>query len=72
MIIKEIRALTGLSQVKFGKLYDIPPHTIENWEMGTRRPPEYLLKLLERAVREDFEATGKQTEANSKQIQSKA
>ena len=72
MIIREIRALTGLSQVKFGKMYDIPPHTIENWEMGTRRPPEYLLKLLERAVMEDFEATGKQIEANGKQIPSKA
>lgn len=72
MTIREIRALTGLSQVKFGTKYHIPPHTIENWEMGTRRPPEYLLKLLERAVRDDFEATGKQTEANGKQLPSKA
>ena len=51
---KEIRALTGLSQKKFGDLYRIPLRTIQNWEQGTNEAPEYVLLLLERAVREDF------------------
>lgn len=55
MTIKEIRSLAGLSQAKFGEKYEIPKRTIEEWEAGRRKPPEYLLKLLERAVREDFE-----------------
>ena len=55
MTIKEIRSITGLSQAKFGAEYEIPKRTIEDWETGRRKPPEYLLKLLERAVREDFE-----------------
>lgn len=55
MKIKEVRALTGLSQAKFGAKYGIPKRTIEDWESGRRKPPEYLLKLLERAVKEDFE-----------------
>ena len=52
--MKHIRALTGLSQAKFGKLYHIPTRTIEEWEAGRRNPPEYVKRLLERVVREDF------------------
>lgn len=56
MTIKEIRALTGLSQTKFGNQYGIPMRTIQDWEAGARKPPEYVVKLLERVVKEDFEA----------------
>lgn len=55
MTIKEIRSLTSLSQAKFGEKYEIPKRTIEEWETGRRKPPEYLVKLLERVVREDYE-----------------
>ena len=51
---KEIRSITGLSQKKFGDLYSIPLRTIQNWEQETNEAPEYVLLLLERAVREDF------------------
>ncbi len=54
MTIKEIRELTGLSQAKFGEKYNIPKRTIENWESGNRKPPEYLPDLLERVVRADY------------------
>ena len=54
MTIKEIRLITGLSQVKFGELYHIPRRTIEDWERGINAPPEYLVELLERAVTQDF------------------
>lgn len=54
MTIKELRQRTGLSQKKFGDLYDIPLRTVQNWEGGVNIPPEYLVKLLERAVMEDF------------------
>lgn len=55
MTIKEIRALTGMSQAKFAKKYEIPQRTLESWEMGDRNPPEYVLKMLERIVLEDIE-----------------
>ena len=55
MTIKEIRSITGLSQAKFGDEYEIPKRTIEDWETGRRKPPEYLLRLLERVVKEDFD-----------------
>lgn len=52
--ICELRELTGLSQRKFGDLYGIPLRTIQNWECNERKPPEYVLKLLNRVVEMDF------------------
>ena len=59
MTIKEIRNVTGLSQVDFGKKYDIPLPTIKKWESNInnqnyRECPIYVKKLLERAVLEDY------------------
>ena len=54
MTIKEIRTLTGLSQVKFCKQYEIPRRTLENWESKKSPAPIYTLKLLERVVKEDY------------------
>ena len=58
MSMKEIRAMTGLSIINFSILYHIPPRTIEHWESQSeksrRKCPDYVLELLERAVREDF------------------
>lgn len=54
MTIKEIRALTGLTQVEFAKKYEIPIHTLTNWEQGIRKCPQYVLDLLEFKVREDL------------------
>ncbi|MCI8364943.1 MAG: helix-turn-helix domain-containing protein [Eubacterium sp.] len=56
--IKEIRAWTDLSQEKFSQKYKIPKRTIENWETGKRNPPEYVMYLLERVVKEEFKEKG--------------
>jgi len=53
--ILELRKLTGLSQKAFGKKYGIPWRTIQNWEGGTSTPPEYVIELLKRAVKGEFE-----------------
>ena len=45
--IKELRASTGLSQAKFAKLLEIPTRTIEDWESGRHKPPEYVIKLID-------------------------
>ncbi len=54
MNIKEIREFTGLGPAQFAKKYEIPYRTIHDWETGKSKPPEYVLKLLERVVREDI------------------
>lgn len=51
--VKALRAMLGLSQVKFAKRYGIPRRTVENWESGATIPPDYVLAMLERIVTED-------------------
>lgn len=48
--IRDIRAETGLSQVKFGEAFAIPRRSIENWESGTTDAPPYISLLLAHAV----------------------
>nr|DAH24641.1 MAG TPA: putative transcriptional regulator [Caudoviricetes sp.] len=47
--IKAIRASTGLTQKEFEKAFGIPSRTYEAWEMGERKPPQYVIRLLEMA-----------------------
>ena len=54
MEVKELRMLSGLSQQAFSEKYGIPKRSIENWEGGKRNPPEYVVNLLERVVKEDI------------------
>ena len=51
MDIKEIRELAGLTQASFAKKYHIPLGTLRHWEAGERKPPTYVLYLLERCER---------------------
>lgn len=46
--MKEFRKSTGLSQSQFAEYYGISVRTIQEWEQGRRKPPEYILKLLKR------------------------
>lgn len=57
-LICNLRSLTGLSQQAFSDKYEIPKRTIEDWERGRRKPPEYVVKLLERVVKGDIEKEG--------------
>lgn len=45
--IKDLRQRTGLSQAKFAKKFFIPVHNVETWEMGIRKPPIYVVKMIE-------------------------
>lgn len=48
--IKSIRASTGLSQAKFSAAFGIQCRTLEKWESGDRKPPDYVINLLRIAV----------------------
>ena len=50
--VKEIRAMTGLSQPKFAQLLDVDVGTLRNWEQG-RREPTGPAKALLRAIKTD-------------------
>ena len=50
MTINELRAMTGLSQSKFASLFGISVRTLQDWECGRRRPPEYVVGMIERIL----------------------
>jgi transcriptional regulator with XRE-family HTH domain len=46
MTIKELRLSTRMTQKQFAGYFNIPLRTIENWETGKRKPPEYVVELI--------------------------
>lgn len=44
--IKALRESTGFTQRAFAELLGIPKRSIENWESGVSKPPEYLVRLI--------------------------
>ena len=54
MEIREMRKSLGDTQSEFAARYNIPFRTVQNWETGTRKPPEYIVSLLEHRVEEDL------------------
>lgn len=51
LTIKEIRERSGLSRSEICELLDVPYRTLQNWELGERIPPEYLVALIDFRVR---------------------
>ena len=47
MNIRELRLTTGMTQKEFADYFRIPFRTLQNWEGGQRKAPEYLVKLIE-------------------------
>lgn len=52
--IRRLRAYLEMTQEQFAKKYDIPVRTLQQWESGRRNPPDYVVNLLDRAVKEDM------------------
>lgn len=46
-MIKQWRQNSGLSQQKFGDLFRIPASHIGDWEHGRRKPPLYVLYMMQ-------------------------
>lgn len=47
MTFKELRQQSGMSRPKFAEYFGIPYRTVQAWELGDRKCPEYLLDLME-------------------------
>lgn len=54
MTIYEMRTAFGDTQSEFAERYNIPFRTIQNWETGVRKPPEYVVALLESRIQSDL------------------
>ena len=46
MEIKKLRESTGMNRKEFSEYFGIPYRTVTEWERGTRKMPDYVLRLL--------------------------
>ena len=47
MTFKELRQRSGMTQKEVSEYFEIPKRTIEDWDRGARKCPEYLIALME-------------------------
>ena len=42
----DLRESTGMNRRQFAEYFGIPYRTVQDWELGNREMPEYLLRLI--------------------------
>lgn len=47
----ELRKSTGMNRREFTEYFGIPYRTMQDWELGKRSMPDYLLRLMEYKVK---------------------
>ena len=61
----ELRESTGMTRKEFCEYFEIPYRTVQDWELGNRKMPDYLLHLMEYKIRmEQGIKDGKELENN--------
>lgn len=45
--VLELRKKTGMNRREFCEYFKIPYRTVQDWELGNRKMPEYLFELME-------------------------
>lgn len=55
MTIRELIALSEMSQTQFAKYFGIPLRSVQNWVGGKSQCPQYLLSLLEYKIKKEKE-----------------
>ena len=53
MTVNELRSLSGMTRPKFAEYFNIPYRTLQDWELGNRHCPEYLLELIEYKLKKE-------------------
>ena len=44
--LRKLRESTGMNRKDFCEYFEIPYMTMTDWELGNRRVPQYLLRLM--------------------------
>ncbi len=50
-LLRKLRESTGMNRKEFCEYFEIPYMTETDWELGNRRVPIYLLRLMEYKIR---------------------
>lgn len=57
--VRVLRESTGMNRKEFCEYFDIPYRTVTEWERGTRKMPDYVLRLLAYRIKmENFTEKG--------------
>lgn len=46
VMVKELRLEMNMNRVEFCEYFGIPYRTVQDWEAGKRKLPDYVLKLM--------------------------
>lgn len=49
-----IREMSGMSRIDFSEWLGVPYRTMQEWELGRRAMPEYVLRLIAYKVKNEF------------------
>ena len=49
--IIELRESTGMNRKEFCDYFGIPYRTVTEWERGTRKMPDYVLRMMDYQIR---------------------
>lgn len=60
----ELRDSTGMSRKEFCEYFEIPYRTLQDWELGNRKMPDYLLRLM--AYKIEMEKPGRRESESGK------
>jgi DNA-binding transcriptional regulator YiaG len=53
MTLKELREQSGMTRPEFAEHFGIPYRTVQSWELGDRKCPQYVLDLMEYKLRKE-------------------
>lgn len=67
----ELRDSTGMTRREFCEYFEIPYRTLQDWELGNRKMPDYLLRLMEYKVRMEQLVKNKEDRDRVGEIQDK-
>ncbi len=45
-LLIRLREETGMSRKEFSEYFEVPYRTLQDWELGNRGIPDYLLRLM--------------------------
>lgn len=52
---KDVRIASGMGRTEFADYFNIPYRTVQSWELGDRKCPEYLLELIQYKLQKEKE-----------------
>lgn len=58
-MIKKMREEAGMTQKAFSNFFGIPVRTLQDWEAGLRKPPEYVVRLLPYKLKAEWDYKNK-------------